>query len=106
MDQQGLLREISQKSGYGMEETRIFYQALVTVLAETLGQGERLDCMPDWGRFIPKLRDNVSRNDNSPNRPQKPYHIIQFKPGKHFEEQLFSASCQDRADKEINIFMN
>lgn len=106
MDQSELLRKLSQKSGYDMEETRVFYEALISVFAETLGQGELLDCMPDWGRFTPKLRDNLSRNDNSPNRPKKPYYLIQFKPGRRFEDQLFTASCQNRKDEGIRILMN
>lgn len=94
MDQGALLKELSKKSGYSLEDTRKFYQTFISVLAETLSQGEPLDCMPEWGKFIPKLRDNVSRNENSPNRLKKPYYFIQFKPGKRFEDQILVCSCQ------------
>lgn len=95
MEQGVLLQMVAEKSGCSIEETRQVYQALVTVFAETLGNGEMLDCLPDWGRFIPKLRDNVGRQENSPRRLKKPHYYIQFKPSKNMEKQLFSCLEED-----------
>ena len=54
MNQEALLCKVSEQAGCTLEETRRFYKALVTVLAETLGQGEEAVCLPDWGRFLAK----------------------------------------------------
>lgn len=91
-----LLNRVAEKSGYSREETQQFYQAMVSVFAETLGQGETMECLPEWGRFIPKLRDNSGRQKNSPRREKKPHYYIQFRPGKEFEDYL--CSCLETED--------
>ena len=88
MDKDRMLREIAVRSGYSEEETRQFYAALVDVFTEALGNRESIDCLPEWGSFIPKLRDNMGRQENSPRAEKKPHYYIRFRPSKVFERKL------------------
>lgn len=98
MDQDKMIQKIAERSGSSYEETRRFYRAMVEVFAETLGKGEAVECVPDFGRFIPKLRENPGRNVNSPRTPKKASYFIQFKAGRQFEYSLFSFSCSEKRD--------
>lgn len=99
MNQKALLREISEQSGYSLEETEQFYTALVGVMARSMSRGESVDCQPEWGRFIPKLRENPGRQENSPRREKKPHYFIQFKPSPGFEQKLFAAAAVTTDDQ-------
>lgn len=88
MNQDRLLEEAAARTGVSLEEAEGFYQVLVDILAESMGQGESVECMPAFGKFIPKLRDNVGLNEESPRSRKKPHYFIQFKPSKKFEQML------------------
>ena len=79
MDKDRMLREIAVRSGYSEEED---------VFTEALGNRESIDCLPEWGSFIPKLRDNMGRQENSPRAEKKPHYYIRFRPSKEFERKL------------------
>lgn len=89
MNRERILTEVAARSGYSPEETRQFYTTFVEVFTEALGEGESIDCLPEWGSFIPKLRDNMGRQENSPRRERKPHYYIRFRPSKEFERKMF-----------------
>lgn len=63
MRQEVLLDEIADRTGFSPEMTRKFYQAVTDLFADSLDQGKLPECLPEWGSFIPKLRDNPDEND-------------------------------------------
>lgn len=90
MDKYTMLHKVAEHSDSSLEQTQRFYQAMVEVFSEALGQGEDMDCLPEWGRFIPKLRENPARNESSPRCPKKAHYFIQFKPSPGFEKMLLT----------------
>lgn len=88
MEKECILLRVAERSGYSLAETEQFYTAFVEVFTEILGQGETMECLPEWGRFIPKVNDNPARNPNSPRNPKKMHCFVQFKPGKKLERAL------------------
>lgn len=100
MNQEALLCKVSEQAGCTLEETRRFYKALVTVLAETLGQGEEAVCLPEWGRFLAKPHKNPGRCADSPRRPKKAHWTIQFKASKCFETTLNQSASDEETVSE------
>lgn len=88
MNQNELIEKLAIRTGFSMEEAEDFYQVLVDILAESMGQGESVECMPAFGKFLPKLRDNLGLNEESPRSKRKPHYFIKFKPSKNFEQKL------------------
>ena len=99
MNQETLLCKVAEQSGYTLEETRRFYQVFIHILSQTLSRGEEAQCLPDWGRFTPKLNENLGRNADSPRRPRKTSCHIQFKASKSFKNALL-LSIPSALDKE------
>ncbi|MCD7909849.1 MAG: HU family DNA-binding protein [Clostridium sp.] len=98
MDRDGLILKIAERSGYSEEETRRFYGVLVEMFNEILGRGESIECLPEWGSFAPKLRDNPGRQENSPRKEKKPHYYIRFRPSKQFERDLFNHIGPEHAE--------
>lgn len=94
MDRLTLLQRVKEVSGHDSETVEEVFQSLLSVMSSTMGEGENIECQPDWGKFIPKLRDNVGRNEGSPRTPKKKYYYIQFKPSSSFEAAMFTSAGQ------------
>lgn len=97
MKKESILLKVAERSGYSLAETEQFYTAFVEVFTEVLGQGETMECLPELGRFIPKVNDNPARNPNSPRNPKKMHCFVQFKPGKRLESSLCLGALQRMA---------
>lgn len=93
MDQKELIQSVAKRSGCCVEQAEQVYSAMVDVFSKALGKGEPVECLPTWGRFISKLRDNPGLNGHSPRQPKKPRYLIQFKSSKEFEAKLFHAAA-------------
>ena len=91
MNQKEFIQLVAERSGSSVEQTEQVYSAMVHVFSEALGKGEPVECLPTWGRFISKRRDNPGLNEHSPRQPKKPRYLIQFRSSKEFEAKLFRA---------------
>ncbi|RGY96818.1 HU family DNA-binding protein [Clostridium sp. AM58-1XD] len=55
MEQSALLKQIAKQSGYEIDIVERVYCALISVMSDAMGKGEKVVCMPEWGRFILSL---------------------------------------------------
>ncbi|RJW37565.1 hypothetical protein DXC92_20960 [Clostridiales bacterium TF09-2AC] len=68
-------------SGYDRGDDAQMDKSTVEVFPEALSQGEDMECLPEWGRFIPKLRENPGQITKGGNAEWKRKHA-----GYHFPE--------------------
>lgn len=63
------------------------YLSMINTLENVLGRGEVVDLSPEWGKFIPKLREQ-KLNPGSPRTPKDTRYQVFFRFSNDFEKKI------------------
>lgn len=88
MNREAMLCQISEETGFELNQIEAMYLSMVHVISDALSSGEEVNLSKEWGSFIPKMWDNPALSDNSPRTRRTACYKVRFRPGKALEKQL------------------
>lgn len=91
MEQNEMFQKVSKDTGMELEQIEKVYHSMVKAMTETLGRGEEIVLLPEWGVYIPKAWDNTGLDENSPKTRKPAHYKIRFRPGNKLQKKLVIA---------------
>lgn len=88
MEQNEMFQKVSKDTGMELEQIEKVYHSMVKAMTETLGRGEEIVLLPEWGVYIPKEWDNTGLDENSPKTRKPAQYKVRFRPGSKLQKKL------------------